>query len=190
TAEMVRVSHILLSTKDPDDKNPDPSQRKDLPDDQKKAKFKEMQDLLKRARAGEDFTKLAKQYSEDPGVKENNGEYKFSREDPFVPEFKTAAFALKTNEVSDIITTMFGYHILKLWEKIPAKKEAFAGVDTKTIYHTPQGEPVTIEKMLSDEETRKQLPAYIKTLKQEANVQILDDKLKVALDTSSSEPAK
>ena len=71
-AEMVRASHILLSTRDP-------VTNKDLPDDQKAAKRKKAEDILKRARAGEDFAKLAKEYSEDPGSKDKGGEYEFAR---------------------------------------------------------------------------------------------------------------
>ncbi len=168
--ETVRVSHILLSTKDANDKTPDPAQRKELPDDQKKAKRKQMEDILKRAKAGEDFTKLANEFSEDPGVKQNHGEYKFSREDPFVPEFKSAAFSLNTNQVSDIVTSMFGYHILKLWEKMPAKKEPYNGVATKTIYRKPDNEAVTVKDVLTEETMRKELPDYIKKLKKDADL--------------------
>jgi parvulin-like peptidyl-prolyl isomerase len=178
--EMVRVSHILFSTKDPNDANPDPSQKKDIPEDQKKAKRKQAEDVLKQAKAGEDFTKLVKEFSEDPGKAQNNGEYKFSRDDPFVPEFKAAAFSLTTNQISDIVTTLFGYHILKLWEKIPAKKESLAGADTKTIYRKPDGSNITIREILSDDSLRKQFPEYIQNLKKEANVEILDEKLKAA----------
>ena len=105
-------------------------------------------------------------------MKQNHGEYKLSREDPFVPEFKSAAFSLNTNQVSDIVTSMFGYHILKLWEKIPAKKEPFNGVATKTIYHKPDNEPVTIKDVLTEETMRKELPDYVKKLKKDADVQI------------------
>jgi parvulin-like peptidyl-prolyl isomerase len=184
--EMVHVSHVLLSTKDPDDKAQDPSQRKDLPEDQKKAKFKKMEDLLKRARAGEDFSKLAKEFSEDPGVKQNSGEYTFSREDPFVPEFKSAAFALKTNQVSDIVTTMFGYHIIKLLDKIPAKKESYSGIDTKTIHKKPDGSVFTIKDVLTERDMRKELPAYVRNLRKEADVQVLDDKLKMTPQTDAA----
>src|SRR5262249_36535838 len=107
--EMVRASHILLSTRDPET-------NKDLPDEQKMAKRKKAEELLKRARAGEDFAKLARENSEDPGSKDRGGEYQFSR-GQMVPEFETAAFSLKTNEVSEIVTTQYGYHIIKLSEK-------------------------------------------------------------------------
>ena len=190
--EMVRVSHILLSTTDPNDTNPDPSRKKELSEPEKKAKRKQAEDLLKRARDGEDFTKLAREFSEDPAVKQNNGEYKFSREDPFVPEFKAAAFSLNTNQISDIVTTMFGYHIIKLWEKIPARTEPFSGPDTKATLRRPDGQYVTatIKEILTNETLSKQFPDYIKKLRKEADVQILDDKLKPDLtaDATASEP--
>jgi peptidyl-prolyl cis-trans isomerase C len=158
--EMVRVSHILLTTDDPQTHQP-------LPEDKKAAKHKQMEDILKRARAGEDFAKLADQYSEDPGVKENHGEYKFSRNDPFVEEFKTTAFALKdVGQVSDIITSQFGYHIIKLSEKIPAKKVEFEKVKDG------------IKDHLVQLAFQKQVPAYTAKLVKDADIQILDEKLK------------
>ncbi len=70
--EMVRASHILVSTMDPETKAP-------LADERKLAKRKLAEDLLQRARAGEDFAKLAKDFSEDPGSRDTGGEYKFPR---------------------------------------------------------------------------------------------------------------
>ena len=168
--ERVRVSHILISTKDPNDTTPDPSLKKDVSDDQKKAKRKQIDDLLKRAKAGEDFTKLAKEFSEDPGVKQNDGQYTFSREDPFVPEFKAAAFALtKTNEISDVVTTTFGYHIIKLNERIPAKKLELAKVS-----HDIQ-DYLTQQAM---QEKQSQVKDYMDKLQKDAGVDIVDERLK------------
>ena len=171
-AERVRVCHIILSTKDPNDNNPDPAMKKDLSEEQKKAKRKKMEELLKRARAGEDFTKLALENSEDPGVKENKGEYTFSREDPFVPEFKAAAFALNTNQISDIVNTAYGYHIIKLQEKLPARKVPLSEVSTN------------VKDYLTAQEIQSQAPMLLAKLKKDAGVEILDDRLK-----SKEEPA-
>jgi peptidyl-prolyl cis-trans isomerase C len=158
--EMVRASHILLMTTDP-------QTHAELTDDQKAAKRKEMEGLLKRARAGEDFAKLAKEYSEDPGSKDKGGEYKFPK-GQMVPEFEAAAFSLNTNQVSDIITTRYGFHIIKLSEKIPAEKIAFA----KALSDIKDG--------LTQQALQKQFPDYIAKLKKEAGVEILDEKLKLA----------
>jgi peptidyl-prolyl cis-trans isomerase C len=166
--EMVRASHILLSTRDT-------TTNEELSAEKKAAKHKLAEDLLKRARAGEDFPKLAKEYSEDPGSKDNGGEYKFPR-GQMVAEFETVAFALKTNEVSDIVTTKFGYHIIKLSEKYPASKIELAKA-------SPQ-----IKEYLNGQETRKLAPDYFAKLRKDADVEILDEKLKPKPDAAASLP--
>ena len=77
-AEMVRASHIMLRTKDG-------RTGTEVTAEEKQAKKKQIEDLLKRARAGEDFAKLARQYSEDPTAKDNGGEYKFPPRRPRTP---------------------------------------------------------------------------------------------------------
>jgi peptidyl-prolyl cis-trans isomerase C len=158
--EMVRAAHILLLTTDP-------TTHAELSEAQKAAKKKEMEGILKRARAGEDFGKLAKEYSEDPGSKDNGGEYTFPR-GRMVPEFEAAAFSLNTNQISDIITTPYGYHIIKLYEKIPAKKVEFDKVEPD------------IKEYLKQQDVQKLVADYVRKLKKAADVQILDDKLKLA----------
>jgi peptidyl-prolyl cis-trans isomerase C len=164
--EMVRASHILLSTRDM-------TTNKELPDDKKKEKRKQMEDLLKRARAGEDFAKLAQEYSEDPGSKEKGGEYKFPR-GQMVPEFEAAAFSLNTNQISDIVTTQYGYHIIKLSEKIPAKKLELDKVSPK------------IKDYLRQQAIQKNIKGYLETLKKNAGVEILDEKLKLVESAPAS----
>lgn len=169
--ETWRVRHILLMTKDPTTNEP-------LSADKKAEKKKQMEDILKRARAGEDFTKLADQYSEDPGVKENHGEYTLNRDSHFVEEFKTATFALtNAGQISDIIESQFGYHIIKLEEKIPAKKVEFEKVKDR------------IKDYLTQLEFQKKAPAYTAKLVKNANVEILDEKLK-GTDLSIEPPAE
>lgn len=172
--EMVRASHILFGTKDI-------TTGADLADDKKGAKRKQADEVLKRAKAGEDFAKLAKDYSDDPGSKENGGEYTFPR-GQMVKEFEECAFSLQTNQVSDIVTTEFGYHIIKLSEKIPAKKLELAKVSPD------------IKQFLKQREIQahqKEYQAYVETLKRDAGVTILDEKLRIkqpapaAADTNS-----
>jgi parvulin-like peptidyl-prolyl isomerase len=189
--ETVRAAHILLSTKDPDDPTANPSAKRDLSDEKKQAKRKQMEDLLKRARAGEDFGKLAKEFSEDPGSKETGGEYTFSR-GRMVPEFEAAAFSLNTNQISDIITTAYGYHIIKLYEKLPAKKEPFIGPDTKTVFRKADGQSATIREVVSEQAMQQKIPDYLKKLKADSGVKILDEKLKLpeipSLSSSTNKP--
>src|SRR5579859_5510831 len=159
--EMVRASHILVSTKDPET-------NKDLSEEQKAAKHKKAEDLLKRAQAGEDFAKLAKENSDDPGSKDKGGEYQFAR-GQMVPEFEAAAFSLKTNQVSDIVTTTYGYHIIKLSEKMPAKKVELAKVAPEIKEYLKQQEMQKHQQDLQD---------YLNKLKKDSSVQILDENFK------------
>jgi peptidyl-prolyl cis-trans isomerase C len=158
--EQVRASHILIGTKDM-------ATGTDLSDEQKKAKRKQIDDLRKRAMQGEDFAKLAKEFSEDPGSKESGGEYTFGR-GRMVPEFEAAAFSLNTNQISDVVTTAYGYHIIKLSEKIPAKVVSYAEVADD------------LKEALKSQELQKKLEdgAYLAKLRQDAGVEILDEKMK------------
>jgi peptidyl-prolyl cis-trans isomerase C len=169
--EMVRASHILISTRDP-------NTNKDLPDDQKNAKRKKAEDLLKQARAGEDFAKLAKENSDDPGSKDKGGEYQFAR-GQMVPEFETAAFSLKTNQVSDIVTTTYGYHIIKLSEKIPAKKMELAKVAPDVKEYLKQ------QQM---QKNQQQLQDFLEKLKKDSGVEILDENLKAKQTANNEAP--
>lgn len=154
--ESVRASHILLSTR---------NEAGELSAEQKAAKRRQMEELLKRARAGEDFARLAKEFSEDPGSKDKGGEYTFSR-GQMVPEFEAAAFGLKPGEVSDIVTTQYGYHIIKLQERIPAKLVELAQVSSN------------IRDYLKNQAVQKDMPDYLARLRKEAGLEILDEKLK------------
>ena len=173
--EMVRASHILLMTSDPETHQP-------LSDEKKAAKHKLMEDILKQARAGTNFADLAKKYSEDPGSKDEGGEYTFPR-GKMVKEFEDTAFSLKPGEISDIIETQFGYHIIKLSEKIPAKKVEFSKVKED------------IKNYLDQTAMQKQFREYTMKLEKDADVKILSDKYK-GMDlapapprTSQAEPA-
>jgi peptidyl-prolyl cis-trans isomerase D len=98
-AEQRRVRHILLSVNDPKE------------DAAVKAKA---ESLLKRAKAGEDFSKLAKEFSQDPGSAAQGGDLGWSERKVFVGPFGDAAFSMKVDEIQGPVKTQFGYHILKL----------------------------------------------------------------------------
>jgi hypothetical protein len=70
--------------------------------------------VLKRARGGEDFAALAKEFSSDPGSKDKGGELDWFGRGKMVKVFEDAAFALKPGQISDIVESPFGFHIIKL----------------------------------------------------------------------------
>ncbi|MFL6273766.1 MAG: peptidylprolyl isomerase [Blastocatellia bacterium] len=112
--EEVRARHILISTQP---QPPDPTKKGEQPKPLTKEEArKKGEEVLAKVRKGEDFAALAKQYSDDAGSKDKGGEYTFKRGE-FVPEFEKAAFSMKPGEISDLVETQFGFHIIKLEER-------------------------------------------------------------------------
>lgn len=169
-SETAHVRHILLMTIDPATRTP-------LPTNAVAAKRKQIDDLLKQIRDGGDFAALASKYSEDPGSKTDGGELpEFSR-GQMVPEFETTAFSLTNGQVSSVVTTMYGYHIIKMIEKTPAKKYAF----TDKLPNINKTVAEICKNEVESEKIKDLAPAYVKKLRAELNVQIVDPSLK-ALD--------
>ena len=98
-AEQRRVRHILLPVNDPKE------------DAAVKLKA---EGILKQAQGGEDFSKLAKEFSQDPGSAAQGGDLGWSEKKVFVGPFADAAFSMKVDEIRGPVKTQFGYHILKL----------------------------------------------------------------------------
>jgi foldase protein PrsA len=86
-----------------------------LTKEQKKAKA---EDLLKRAKAGEDFAKLAEEFSQDPGSQKDGGLYKDVKKGGMVPEFEKTSLGLEPGQIADaLVESKYGYHIIKLERK-------------------------------------------------------------------------
>lgn len=102
------VRHILLLTQGKSDAEKVDAQKK-------------IEELLARARRGEDFASLATEYSEDPGSKERGGLYEDFERGAMVKPFEDAAFSVAVGEISDIVETTYGYHILLVVDR---KKES------------------------------------------------------------------
>ncbi|WP_192823340.1 peptidylprolyl isomerase [Rufibacter sp. LB8] len=84
---------------------------------QKQAAREQLEEIRRRIVAGEDFAKLAMQYSQDPGSGAAGGELGMLKKTDLIPEYVAAAFKLKPGEISPVIESMYGYHIIQLIEK-------------------------------------------------------------------------
>jgi peptidyl-prolyl cis-trans isomerase D len=104
SGEQVAASHILFKTG---------------PDKDEEAVRQKAEAVLAEAKAGADFAELARQHSEDTSA-ENGGDLGLFGRGQMVPEFETAAFALQEGEVSDLVRSTYGYHIIKLTGREPA----------------------------------------------------------------------
>lgn len=101
--EKVDISHIIIA--------PKPGQ-KAITEAQNKIRLVQEQLRLKKS-----FGELAKKYSQDPGSRDNGGDLGWFGKGQMLPEFETAAFGLKPGQVSDVVPTAYGLHIIKLLEK-------------------------------------------------------------------------
>jgi peptidyl-prolyl cis-trans isomerase C len=103
--ESVRVRHILIKAD------------KTASEEEKAAAKKKVESILTHIRDGGDFHKLASEHSQDPGSKTRGGDLGFIGRGRMVREFEDVAFSLQPGEVSDVVETNFGYHIIKVEER-------------------------------------------------------------------------
>lgn len=109
-SEERRASHILIQV------------GKDASEAEQKAAREKIESMLKQVKQNpNDFAKLAKQYSQDPGSAQNGGDLGYFGRGAMVKPFEDAAFALKENQVSDVVRSDFGFHIIKLTGIKPEK---------------------------------------------------------------------
>jgi peptidyl-prolyl cis-trans isomerase D len=109
----VNVQHILFMTVD---KKTDA----EIEEVKKKA-----QDVLNQARKGAKFDELAKKYSQDPGTKDKGGNLGWIVEKQTVAEFQAVAFSLPKGQISDLVRTQYGFHIIKVLDKETAHTKPF-----------------------------------------------------------------
>ncbi len=156
TPEQVRASHILLKTEGKDEA----------------AVRKQAEDTLKQAKApGADFAALAKKYSEDDGSKANGGDLDYFPKGRMVPEFEAAAFAMQPGQISDLVKSQFGFHIIKVVDKKPASTRTLDEARAQ-IQETLAAQRVEqqITDRTRDLDTRISKPADLDTVGKEAGV--------------------
>lgn len=115
TPEQVRASHILLKTEGKDDA----------------AVKKQAEDLLAQLKKGANFEELAKKNSQDEGSAVKGGDLDFFGRGQMVPEFDKVAFELPIGQLSDVVKSQFGYHIIKVTDKRPAAQKPLPEVRTQ-----------------------------------------------------------
>jgi len=154
--ELVKVLHLHLSTVDPET-------RRQLPTAERTKKRELADKALARAKGGEDFKRLVTELSDDVRTKERGGEYTIARGtmEPAFAGIEAAAFSMRPGQTSDVLETAFGYHILRVTERVPAKQVPFAEVSDR------------IRDNLRQQEVNKLLPDYLEQVKREAGVEII-----------------
>jgi peptidyl-prolyl cis-trans isomerase C len=144
--EQVKASHILIKV----DANATDAQKAEA-----RKKIKEAQQKVQK---GEDFATLAKTYSEGPSGP-RGGDLGYFKRGQMVKPFEEAAFSLKPNETSDIVETNFGYHLIKVVGKKPAKKMTYAEVKDRLNDH------------LKKQKLASEANAYIENLRKGAKIE-------------------
>jgi peptidyl-prolyl cis-trans isomerase C len=150
----VRASHILIKV----DQKTDAAKKSEA---RKKA-----ESLLARIKKGEDFAELAKKYS-DCSSSTKGGDLGYVRIGQTTGPFEKAVFALNPGETSGIVETIFGYHIIKAFDRKPAKK--FAYDDIK----------VSLKEFLINEKSKSKELEYISRLKKNSKIEVFVDPLKI-----------
>ena len=140
----VRASHILIKPDGFDDAS-------------KKKAWAAIEDVLRQAKAGDDFAALAKQHSSD-GSAQQGGDLGFFTKGRMVPAFSAAAFALQPGQISDVVETQFGYHIIKVTER---KDVPFEEASEK------------IRGFLTEKRRDEQQQAFVKSVKDKSKIEVL-----------------
>jgi peptidyl-prolyl cis-trans isomerase C len=148
--EGVRASHILIRSAAAD------------PESAKTAARARAEAALAEVKGGRDFAAVAKEKSEDPGSAANGGDVNFFARGRMVPEFEQAAFSLQVGEVSPIVQTQYGYHIIKVTDKRAPREVPLAEVQDKVV------------QMLGQTKNERVVRALIQEARKTAKIEITE----------------
>ena len=141
-----RASHILIK-----------------PEDETKQAQQAAQELAAQLRQqlveGADFAELAKQYSADPGSAAQGGDLGFFGRGQMVKPFEETAFSMKPGQVSGMVETRFGYHLIMVTERTPASTLSYEEVKDR------------LEQYLKQQKIQEEIAAYVETLKSKAKIE-------------------
>ena len=143
--EQVQARHILIKMEG------------DVTEAQKAEALAKIEMIRKKALEGEDFAALAGEYSEGPSSAKGGDLGHFSR-GQMVKPFEDAAFALKTGEISAVVETQFGYHIIEVTDRQPASVVSYETVQAQIV------------ERLKQEKSRREIQQYIETLRTQADI--------------------
>ncbi len=149
--EKVSASHILIKVD------------ADASDQERVVAKSKIQDILKEARSGSDFAELAKKHSQCPSASQG-GELGYFERGKMVEPFGETAFSLQPGEISDIVETQFGYHIILLKDKEPGKQLKLEDVSSQ------------IRQLLYDQEMDIALEKWLEPIRKKASIKILFQK--------------
>jgi len=145
--EQVKASHILIKV--------DPKAK----ESEKEDALKKIRDIQKKQVKGDDFAKLAKEYSQGPS-NAKGGDLGYFKRGQMVPAFEEVAFKLKPGEVSDIVKTRFGYHLIKVVDKKPESTVPYAEIKDR------------LGQYLKQEKVQKEIKQLVEKLRKEAKVEM------------------
>ncbi|PIE33262.1 peptidylprolyl isomerase [candidate division KSB3 bacterium] len=146
--EQVQASHILIQV------------AQDATEEDKAAAKKKIEEILVLAKEGQDFAELAKEHSEGPS-KDNGGDLGFFPRGAMVKPFEEVVFALSEGEISDVVETQFGYHIIKLTGKKEAREVPFEEVKEQ------------LKQGLVRQKSNTEVMAWVEEMKAQADVEIV-----------------
>ncbi|HEU4882244.1 MAG TPA: peptidylprolyl isomerase [Longimicrobium sp.] len=167
----VKARHILLTTGGAGQQGtpePTPAQRQ--------AKRQQAEALQRRAAAGEDFEALAREFTEEPGGKERGGDLGWFGHGRMVPQFEEAAFKLQAGQVSPVVETPFGYHVIKVEDRrqqpMGENREAFRAQLQGTARQSAVSAYVDSLKKVASVQMEAGAPAVLKEMAAQENLSL------------------